>query len=196
MAPTTAPHPDSDDRDLLARVCRQDAAAHRVLFDRYYGRIFAFVLRRLRDSALAEEIVADVFFEVWRSAERFSGESKVSTWMFGIAQFKSMTADRNRRRAKRRSVIPTNVEILHAFPDTADAQERIVSRAELRRLMSLVDTLPEGQQDVIKLAFIEELDYEEIAKRLGISQGTVKSRIARARNQLRQGLRRQAGTKS
>ena len=60
--------PDDADRALIARVADEDEAAHRVLFDSYYPRVFSFVARRLGDESLSEEVVADVFFEVWRSA--------------------------------------------------------------------------------------------------------------------------------
>jgi RNA polymerase sigma-70 factor (ECF subfamily) len=184
---------DDSDRALLARVARGDEAAHRVLFDAYYSRVFAFTLRRLRDAPLCEEIVDDVFFEVWRSAERFAGRSRVSSWIFGIAQFKCMAAARDRNRLKRSSVRPMVVEALHAVPDQEVLEEVLQMRDELRTARDLLEALPRGQRDVIVLAVFEDLPYEEIAERLGISTGTVKSRIARARGQLRAGLGRSAG---
>ena len=184
---------DERDRAWLERVVQADEAAHRALFDAYYPRVFSFVARRLGDASLAEEVVADVFFEVWRSADRYEGRSRVSSWLFGIAQFKCMAADRNRKRSKRSAVIPTRVEHLHAMPDEAELEEVLQMREQLRRTRSLLNDLPQGQREVLELAFFDELSYDEIGDRLGISQGTVKSRIARARQQLRAGLSRRTG---
>ena len=184
---------DERDRAWLEGVAQQDEVAHRALFDAYYTRVFSFVVRRLGDASLSEEVVADVFFEVWRSADRYEGRSRVSSWLFGIAQFKCMAADRNRKRSKRSAVIPTKVEHLHAMPDEAELEEVLQMREELRRTRELLDELPQGQREVLELAFFDELSYEEISERLGISQGTVKSRIARARTHLRSGLGRRTG---
>jgi RNA polymerase sigma-70 factor (ECF subfamily) len=181
---------DAEDLRLLDRVCERDSAAHRELFDRYYPRLYAFVLRRLGDRPLTEETVADVFFEVWRSAETFRGGSRVSSWIFGIAHFKSLRVDRDRRRAKRQSVIPTSVEYLHAVPDESDLEREVDARAELRRVEALLARLPADLAEVIRLAFVEGLEYAEIASRMGVSEGTIKSRVSRARRQLRGGMQR------
>ena len=84
---TSGSRRDAADRSLLSRVCQGDSAAHRALFDDYYARVYGFVLRRLKDPPLAEEVVADVFFELWRSADRFTGESRVSTWTARLFHF-------------------------------------------------------------------------------------------------------------
>jgi RNA polymerase sigma-70 factor (ECF subfamily) len=186
---------DTDERDRawLDRVAQADESAHRAIFDAYYARMFSFAARRLGDASLAEEVVADVFFELWRSADRYEGRSRVSSWLFGIAQFKCMAADRNRKRSKRSAVIPTKVEHLHAMPDESDLEEVLQMREELRRTRDLLHELPQGQREVLELAFFEELSYDEIGERLDISPGTVKSRIARARQHLRSGLGRRTG---
>ena len=188
---TPARHRDaSNDAELLDRIRAQDSAALRMLFQRYYSRVYWFVQRRLHDANLAEEVVADVFFEVWRSAHSFAGASRPSTWIFGIAHFKCVGAHRDRRRHKRASVIPTNVETLHRVADDRDADERFAARDELRLVQEAIAALPEEQRRVIELALIQGLPYEEIAARLEVPEGTVKTRVARARARLRLGLRR------
>jgi RNA polymerase sigma factor (sigma-70 family) len=179
-----------DDGLLLDRIRAQDSAALRTLFHRYYSRVYWFVQRRLHDPNLAEEVVADVFFEVWRSANSFAGASRPSTWIFGIAHFKCVGAHRDRRRHKRASVIPTNVETLHRVADNHDAVERIGARDELRLVQEAIAALPDDQRRVIELALIQGLPYEEIAAQLDVPEGTVKTRVARARARLRLGLRR------
>jgi RNA polymerase sigma-70 factor (ECF subfamily) len=177
-----------DDPALLERVKAQDARAHRVLFERYYPRVFAFLLRRLHDRELSEETAADVFFEVWRNASAFRGASLASTWIFGIAHFKCLEADRRRRRMKRSQVLPTNVEVLHRFADPRDLTNELEVRADLRRVEALVRRLPAEQRTTVELALVEGLAYDEIAQRLGVPEGTIKARVARARARIRNGI--------
>ncbi len=182
--------PDAEDRALLDRVIERDSGAFRELFTRFYPRVYGFVMARLHDPALAEETVSDVFFEVWRSAGGFRGASRVSTWIFGIATFKSLEADRNRRRLKRSAVVPTNLEVLHRVADDTDSEATLEARDELRWFRELLGTLPDGQREVLELALVEGFDTHEIADRLGVAPGTVKSRLFRARNELRAAMRR------
>ena len=181
--------PPSDD-ELLDRIRNRDSGAMRALFQRYYSRIYWFAQRRLHDPNLTEEVVADVFFEVWRSAASFAGASRPSTWIFGIAHFKCVGAHRDRKRHKRASVIPTNVEALHRVADGRNDGDRIEARDELRLVQMAIAALPEEQRTVIALALSRGLPYDEIAEQLSVPEGTVKTRVARARARLRLGLRR------
>jgi RNA polymerase sigma-70 factor (ECF subfamily) len=178
------------DEELLVRIRERDSGALRTLFQRYHARVFHFVQRRLRDESLAEEVVADVFFEVWRSVDHFAGASRPSTWIFGIANFKSAGAHRDRQRHKRASVIPTKVESLHRMPDRMDPGERLEAREQLGRVARMLAALPDDQREVVELAVVEGLPYEEISARLGVPEGTIKTRVARARARLRRELGR------
>lgn len=173
------------DRVLLDRVAGGDAAAHRRLFDRYQARVYAFVRRRVGDEGLAEEIVADVFFEVWRGAAAYRGESLVSSWIFGIANLKALSARRYRARPRRAAVRVLEDEALKRVADPRDAVAALDARDDLARLLGAITRLPEGQRDVLRLAFLEGRSYEEIARELGISLGNVKTRVNRARARLR-----------
>jgi len=185
--------PERGDEQLIDEIRERDSGALRVLFQRYYPRVFAFVNRRLDDPSLAEEAVADTFMEVWRSAKSFRGASRVSTWIFGIATFKAMEADRNRRRRKRSAVIPTRLETLHRVPEPRSAERTIEARDELRWVRHYLEGVPQGQREILELALLEGRDYGEIALKLGISRGTVKSRLSRARQDLRAYARQAQG---
>jgi RNA polymerase sigma-70 factor (ECF subfamily) len=173
------------DREAIARVVDQDQEAHRQIFERYYKRILAFVRRRVNDEGLAEEITTDVFFEVWRNAASYRGESPVSTWMFGIANLKVLSARRYHAQPRRASVRITEDETMSRFADPANAGQTLEARQELGRLMRAIDRLPEGQRDVLRLAFLEGRSYPEIAAELDISEANVKTRVNRARSRLR-----------
>jgi RNA polymerase sigma-70 factor (ECF subfamily) len=178
------------DEQLLDGIRDRDSAALRALFQRYHRRVFHFVLRRLGDPGLAEEVVADVFFEVWRGIEHFAGASRPSTWIYGIAHFKCASAHRDRSRYKRAAVVPTNVESLHRVADDLDMNDRLIAREELRIVRRVLASLPEEQRTVLELAVIEGLPYDEIAERLGLPEGTIKTRVSRARGKLRRGFER------
>jgi RNA polymerase sigma-70 factor (ECF subfamily) len=170
---------------LLSRVAKGDRIAYETLHHRLYPRVYGFVLRRLRDPSLAEETVVDVFVELWKNAGRFRGESRVTTWIFGIAHFKCLAASRAARRSKRSAVVSTEAEILEALPDPLDAEDALAARERVSQVKAALLILPEGQRKVVELAFLEGLGYGEIAARLGVAEGTVKTRISRARSMLR-----------
>ena len=172
------------DEMLIERIQQRDAAAFRVLFDRYYTRLFAFSDRRLRDRELSEEVVADAFFEVWRGAPAFRGASRVSTWLFGITTFKCREADRNRRRLKRAYVVSAEPALLQVVSDDRNILDQLEARSDLRWLRRRFDSLPAVQREVAELAGSEQ-SVEEMAGKLGVSSGTVKSRLSRARRTLR-----------
>lgn len=180
------------DRAVLARVVERDQAAHRLIFERYYKRVLAFVRRRVGDEGLAEEVATDVFFEVWRNASAYRGESPVTTWIFGIANLKALSARRYFAQPRRASVRVADDEVLARFPDPAN-QDASIARQELARLVRAIERLPEGHRDVLRLAFFEGCSYPEIAEQLDISEANVKTRVNRARARLR--ILTQSGTK-
>jgi RNA polymerase sigma-70 factor (ECF subfamily) len=182
-APSTRAGSESDEA-LLARVARGDRAAHRLLFDRYHARVTGFLRRRLADAGLCDEVVSDVFFEVWRSASAWRGESTVASWIFGIAHFKALSARRGLSQGKRAAVVFVAEEWIERASDES-TEDRFVARDEVRQLLRALQALPAGQRDVLKLAFLEDRSYEEVASALGISEANVKTRVNRARARLR-----------
>ena len=181
---------ESEDGVLLSAVAdERDPVAYRVLFDRYYPRVFIFVQRRLGDRELAKEVVSDVFVEVWSSAPAFRGESKISSWIFGIARFKCLEAYRRGRRLKRSRVVATDDQILSQHADPMSSESRVDARQELARVAAVLGKLPAAQREALELSVVQGLDLEEVAKRQNVSKETVKTRISRARK----GLRRMLG---
>jgi RNA polymerase sigma-70 factor (ECF subfamily) len=173
------------DRVAFARMVDRDLVAHRLMFEGYDRRILSFVRRRVNDEGLAEEFATDVFFEIWRNAASYRGESPVSTWIFGIANLKTLSARRFHAQPRRASVRVTEDETLSRFADPSNALENLEARQELSRLMRAIERLPEGQRDVLRLAFLEGRTYPEIAAELDISEANVKTRVNRARSRLR-----------
>ena len=121
------------DRAMLARVVERDQAAHRVIFERYYKRVLAFVRRRVGDDGLAEEVTTDVFFEVWRNAAAYRGESPVTTWIFGIANLKALSARRYFAQPRRASVRVDGRRGALALPRSGQPGRRRSARARSSR---------------------------------------------------------------
>ncbi|MEM9174649.1 MAG: RNA polymerase sigma factor [Myxococcota bacterium] len=177
---------DDEDAALLEAVAeRRDREAYRALFDRYYPRVFVFVRRRLEDQELAREITSDVFLEVWASAPTFRGESKISSWIFGIARFKCLEALRQRGRLKRSRVIATEDEVIAQVPENLESATQLDAREELRRVVRLLGRIPQDQRDALTWTVIEGQSLDEVAQRQQVTRETVKTRISRARRSLR-----------
>src|ERR1044072_4056698 len=89
-------NPATSDEVLIGRIASGDRLAMQVLFARHHVRGFRFVLRLVRDEAAAEDLISEVFLDVWRQAGRFEGRAAVSTWLLAIARFKALSALRGR----------------------------------------------------------------------------------------------------
>ncbi|MCL4836404.1 MAG: sigma-70 family RNA polymerase sigma factor [Thermoanaerobaculia bacterium] len=171
-----------DDALLLARVASEDRRAFEVLYRRYYPRLFGYVQRVCRRSDLVEEVVADVLLTVWRSAARFDGRSRVSTWIFGIAYRKTLKALslRNRRED------PLVGSVAETLGVDVDADRRIARRELRGSLERALAELSVEQRAVIELAYFRDLSCAEIAAIVGAPVNTVKTRMFHARRRLRE----------
>jgi len=179
---------DAEDHDLVRGIASGDVDAFRRLFQRYYPRVHGFLLRRLGDATSAEDTTVETFAELWRTAKRFRGDSRPSTWIYGIAHFKALAARRAARRSKRSKVISVDFETLSRHASDDDLQRAVESREEILRVKQAIQSLPQRYRQVIEMAFFEGLAYEEIARRLGMAEGTVKTQVSRARTRLRRQL--------
>jgi len=179
---------DAEDEVLVREIAAGDTDAFRRLFHRYYPRIYAFVLRRLGESTSAEDTTVETFAELWRTAKKFRGESRPSTWIYGIAHYKALAARRAAGRNKRSKVISVDFETLSRAPAEDDLGLQLEAREEVRRVRHAIQALPSRYRQVIELAFFENLSYGDIARRLGMAEGTVKTQVSRARERLRRQL--------
>jgi len=167
-----------EDRQFLALTAKGDAAAMRRLYERHHDALFAFIRLRCSDDAMAGDIVHDAMLEVWRSAGRFAGRSSVRTWIFAIARNKLI--DRQRRGAG----LSFTDEVPERADDTPDAATVMAAAQDAARLRACLKRLKAVQLAAIRLAFYEELPYEEIAEIEAVPVGTVKTRIFHAKQAL------------
>jgi RNA polymerase sigma-70 factor (ECF subfamily) len=174
---------DHEEGAWLVRVAEGDRAAFERLYRGFYPRLFGYVLKVCRRPDLVEEIVNDTLLAVWRSAGRFDGRSRVSTWIFGIAYRKTLKR-LARRDAAAPAEPPAGVE-----PAVAAVGARRLERRELRDALDrALAALPPEQRAVVELAYFHELPYAEIAEIVGCPVNTVKTRMFHARRRLRERL--------
>jgi RNA polymerase sigma-70 factor (ECF subfamily) len=171
--------------DLLRRVAeRADTAAFRELYQTYGPRVKAFMMRQGTDAATAEDLAQETLFTVWRRASLYAADKgSVATWIFAIAR--NLRIDRLRREMPWQELPEERLEApaSEALPDEALAEkERQV------RVRAALASLPPEQHEVVVLSYLEGLSHGEIAERLGVPLGTVKSRMRIAYQKIRGGL--------
>jgi RNA polymerase sigma-70 factor, ECF subfamily len=167
------------DEALMARIVNYDRSAMHMLYARHHVRVYRFALRVLRDRALSEDVVSDVFFEVWRSADQFEGRSAVSTWLLGIARLKAFSALKRCPEEELDERAANTVE--DPADDPASSLERKETDSVLRECLS---GLPRGHREIIDLVYFHEKSIAEVAEIVGIPRNTVKTRMFSARKRL------------
>ncbi|MBV1693544.1 MAG: sigma-70 family RNA polymerase sigma factor [Hyphomicrobiales bacterium] len=173
-------------KDLLSRIAsdRSDEA-FRQLFDEYGPRVRSFMMRQGADPELADELTQETLIVVWRKAALYSPEKgSPTTWIYTIAR--NLRTDHVRRRRVWHELTDDHVA---RMPSDEPAADDIASdRQRQERVQAVLGDLPAEQLEVVQLAFMEGLAHGEIATRLGLPLGTVKTRIRLAYQKLRVAL--------
>ena len=174
-----------EDTQLIARIANGDRLAMQTLFGRHRVRVFRFVLRYLRDESSAEDILAEVFFDVWRQAGRFEGRSSVATWLLSIARFKALSHVRQRKEDS------LDEDYAASLVDQADDPEiDIAKRDKGLALRKCLEALSREHREIIDLVYYHEKSVEEVASIVGVPAATVKTRLFYARQKLSEILKR------
>lgn len=177
--------------DLLARVAKGDEAAFSQLYDRSISLLFVLAMRMLGDRDDASELLQDVYQEVWRKVVRYDvGRSSPMAWLVTLTR--SRAIDRLRARASRGFGFTASIDEAGAIdvPDQrADPLETQADRELRASITKALADLPDGQQEALELAYYEGLSHTEIAARLNLPLGTVKTRIKLGMSKLKTALR-------
>jgi RNA polymerase sigma-70 factor, ECF subfamily len=169
----------TSDEMLLEGIAGGDRTAMHTLYSRHNVRVYRFVLRMLRDTTLAEDLVSQVFLDVWRTAGQFEGRSQVSTWLLSIARFKALTALRQRKHED------IDQDDVMEIADDADTPEASLDRSKTSAILrACVGKLSPAHREIINLVYYHEKSVEEVAALIGIPASTVKTRMFYARKQL------------
>ena len=167
------------DTTLLDRISRGNQLAMQAFFARHKVRVYRFVLRILGDGARAEDVVSDVFLDVWRQSAPFRGNSSASTWLLTIARNKAASEMRRRRE------VELDDRTAAAVAEPADSPDIAFEAQELgRALRRSLRKLSAEHREVLDLVYYHEKSVEQVGAILGIPEGTVKSRMWLARRRL------------
>ena len=167
------------DEELISRIAAGDRLAMQMLFVRHHVRVYRFVLRLVRDHAAAEDLINEVFLDVWRQADRFQNRSSVSTWLLGIARFKALSVLRRRPEAE------LDDEAIAAVEDPSDHPGIAMEKKDKAQVLrECLDSLSREQREVIDLVYYHEKSVEEVAEIISIPKATVKTRMFYARAKL------------
>lgn len=163
----------AQDESLLDRVRARDQKAMTDLFDRYGSMVYSVALRVLKDPGNAEDVMQDVFFQLWQNPRAFvPSRGSLGAWLLVVARNRAIDAVRRRRPSD-----PVDEVVL-------PAKSNLASEAEcnwmMERVRVVIDALPSDQQKSLQLAFFEGLTHSEIAAQTGDPLGTVKTRIRSA----------------
>jgi len=179
MNRTSAAMQTTSDEALIERIAAGDKLAMQVLFARHQVRVYRFVLRLVRDQSVAEELVGEVFLDVWRQAGRFEARSTASTWLLAIARYKALSALRRRTDQELDDDKAATIEDPGDSPEVAALKK---NKGDVLR-QCLTALTPE-HREIIDLVYYHEKSVEEVAQIVGIGENTVKTRMFYARKRL------------
>jgi len=170
--------------DLLLRVADGDRAAFAEVYDTLSARAFGLILRVLIDRSQSEEVLQEVFLEVWQSAARFApNKGQGRSWVFTIAHRRAVDRVRSSQSSADRDVRAGFRDMDVAYDDVS---EKVEMRIEGRRVTEALATLPESQREAIALAYFGGYSQSEIAALVGAPLGTIKTRMRDGLSRLRQ----------
>jgi RNA polymerase sigma-70 factor, ECF subfamily len=171
--------PETSDEALLGLIASGDRSAMQVLYGRHNVRLFRFLMRLVDNRATAEDLVSEVFIEVWREAARFEGRSQVATWLLAIARHKALSA------LRRRSAEELDEEQLELVEDPADDPETVLEKSERSELLrDCLRELSPAHREIIDLVYYHERTIDDVASITGVPQSTVKTRMFYARKRI------------
>ena len=177
--PVRAAGENSSDERLIARIAAGDRLAMQTLFARHRTAVYRWLLRFVGNEAVAEDLLSDVFLDVWRQADRFQGRSSVSTWLLAIARFKALSARRIRKDVELDETIEATVA------DPADNPEVMLENKNREELVrAALNNLSPEHKEVIDLVYYHEKSVDECAQIIGVPSGTVKTRMFYARKKV------------
>ncbi len=186
---------ETSDEQLMARIRARDAEAFEEVFERREPGIRRHLERMVRNTAVAEDLLQEVFLCLWTRANQWSGRGTVKAWLYRIATNQAINYLRSARRRKRRPLRPLPPEgseeenlVPGWMIDNASLGPHAVAERRERhgRLRRMIEELPEEKRDVIRLIYQEQMDVRSAAEALDVPEGTVKSRLFYARRDLAQ----------
>ena len=170
---------ETSDHVLVGLIAQGDRDAMKVLFARHNVKVFRFLMRFVDSEATAEDLVSEVFIEVWRNAGQFAARSQVSTWLLAIARHKALSA------LRRRSTEELDEEVLEFIEDPSDTPEAALQKTERSEILrECLTQLSPAHREIIDLVYYHERTIDDVAEIIGVPQNTVKTRMFYARKRI------------
>lgn len=174
---------------LLTRIAQRDQTSLSLFYDRYARIVYGLAFKSLRSVEESEEVVLDVFAQVWRIADRYDAQKgRVDTWLFTLARSRIL----DRLRKLQRTIPSTQVSLeaveIQLKADNVDPVEEVFIKERRRQIKRVLQTLPEEQRLVLELAYYQGLTQSEIVAQTGWALGTVKTRIRLGLSKLKSAL--------
>ena len=167
------------DEALLSAIAAGDRRALQMLYLRHKVRVYRFVLRLTGNAQSAEDLVSEVFLDVWRQADGFKAKSRVSTWILAVARYKALSA------LRRRSEEPLDEFAVDAIADSGDDAEAMAEQHDcsmiVRKCLSQLSVI---HREVLDLVYYHEKSVKEVAEIVGAPVSTVKTRMFYARKRM------------
>ena len=181
----TAPQQQAPDAALVEQMTAGDEGALAALYDRYAGVLYGLLIRILKDTHAAEEVLQDLFLQLWRTASRYdASRGSMTAWLMVIARNRAIS---RLRRGNRHAVADDpDGFLLESAADPVNLEDEAARRQMAGRLRDAMASLPGEQREALELAYFEGMTQTEIAERTGAPLGTVKSRVRAAMQTLRQ----------
>jgi len=187
------------ERLLIARLVERDEQAFAEIVRLYGDKVFSLIYRMLGSRPEAEDVAQDVFITVFKTIETFRGEAKFSTWLLRIAANHAKNRIKHLARRPTEGADPEDVSQVRSAPDRPappvqariDSPDTLLEAAQTERLMQeAIANLPEDQRLLVVLRDVEEMSYQEIEEITGLPEGTIKSRLHRARMAIKESVDR------
>ena len=175
------------DSDLIARMTAADESALSALYDRYAPLLCGVLMRILNDHQAAEEVLQDVFLQLWNQPGRFdASRGSLPAWLLVIARNRAISRLRGRR--DRELLEEEEGDFAGTFVSAENIEDEAARAQRARSIAAALEKLPQEQRQAVELAYFEGMTQSEIAARTGAPLGTVKTRVRTAMQTLRQSL--------
>lgn len=179
----------TNDQVYINRILDGDTNAFAVLVDRYKDLIYTLAMRMMKNKEEAEEVAQDAFIKVYRSLNKFKGESKFSTWIYRVAYNTCLDRLKKNKRTQRTVTIDEYTE--HQVKTIDNALDKIEATERQAAIQECIELLPSEDSFLLTLYYFEELSLEEISKIVGLKPNNVKVKLFRSRKKLATILKQQ-----
>jgi len=172
----------NDEQILIASITNGDTKAYAQLVNQYKDLVFTLALRMLKHREEAEEVAQDTFIKVFKSLDKFKGDSKFSTWIYKVTY--NTCLDRIKKNKKHLNDVAIDEFTFNKLDTIDNALENLIAEEKHMLIKNCINKLPEDSSALLTLFYFEELSLDEISKIINIEANTVKVKLFRARKKL------------